>query len=101
MDYDGPVEADGDRMTPKKVKARHLMEGDVFTARLPDPLVGSATFVWLNKRPHIAITPDMVEAGLQFLADAAFPTLTVRAEQPDFVRDFLEFAINRGRLTDR
>jgi len=44
----------------------------------------------------IEITPEMIEAGLTYLHDAGFPALTVRAEDPDFVEDFLRAIIEAG-----
>ena len=47
----------------------------------------------------IRITTKMIEAGLQYLRDEAFPMLTIRAEDPDFVRCFLRAAVGGGRAT--
>ena len=44
----------------------------------------------------LEITPEMIAAGLLFLHDAGFPSLTARAEDPDFVEDFLKSAIEGG-----
>jgi hypothetical protein len=45
----------------------------------------------------IEITREMVEAGLQFLSEAGFPSLSARAESPEFVEEFLRSSIVGGR----
>ena len=40
------------------------------------------------------VTPEMIEAGLRFLHEAALPMLTARAEDPEFVADFLRAALS-------
>jgi hypothetical protein len=40
-------------VAPHLDSRREMQAGDAFTTTLPHPLCGSATFVWLNKRPKI------------------------------------------------
>jgi hypothetical protein len=45
---------------------------------------------------EIEITPEMIEAGLQFLRDEAMPSLTARAASPAFVEGFIR-SVYKGR----
>ncbi|MGA7710515.1 MAG: hypothetical protein WCA81_01335, partial [Rhizomicrobium sp.] len=49
-----------------------------------------------RKLEEIEITPEMIEAGLNYLRAEAFPMLTVRAEDPEFVIGFFKSIMLAG-----
>ena len=51
-------------------------------------LVSAASEFGAPADEEIEITAPMIKAGLRFLHEAGFPSLTARAESPEFVEEF-------------
>jgi len=47
--------------------------------------------------PEIEITPEMIEAGIHYMIEEAFNTLSSRATSPEFIRGFCRAVLSANQ----